>query len=236
MPTPILDDMVLIPGGAYTFTQPERDPFDYPSSPHRKPRIEVQLRPFLIDRREVSQGEYAAFAAATGAPLPSYFIDDTLPAGHDDRPVHGLTYTMAASYAAWVGKELPTEAQWEAAARSRLSRLFPWGNDEEPSSSLEVGRWDDEAQVWRAPDRLAPISALNDDRTDAGVRALVSGPPEWTSDSYAGSPFAASAAGDVPPGARVLRGMWLRHPSTWNRLRAMPDRPAGGLRCVVEIR
>jgi formylglycine-generating enzyme required for sulfatase activity len=91
------------------------------------PRLQVRIdKPFDMMEREVAAGEFQAFAAATGRRMPRqpvWYADAT-------HPVVNLTWDEAREYCEWVGGSLPTEEQWEYAARGRLEgRLFPWGDE-----------------------------------------------------------------------------------------------------------
>ena len=85
----------------------------------------VYLDAYFIDTYEVTNLEYAQCVAAGGCtrPFPREDFD------HPKQPVGGVTWFQAASYCSWVGKRLPTEAEWEKAARSTDARTYPWGNE-----------------------------------------------------------------------------------------------------------
>ena len=98
------------------------------------PRREVFLDAFYIDRFEVTTGRYAKFFAATGG-LQSPDAWDTLDLSRDgELPVIGVNWVDATAYCQWADRRLPTEAEWEKAARGTDQRRYPWGN-EAPTSA-----------------------------------------------------------------------------------------------------
>ena len=121
---PSLDSgMVVIPAGSYPIGDDHGEPF-------ARPRHTVTLGRFAIDRTEVTVGAYAPFITATGAPAP---WDSSRP---DARlPVTRVAAGDAANYCAWrsdgSGGRLPTEFEWEAAARGLAGRRYAWGDTAE---------------------------------------------------------------------------------------------------------
>ena len=199
---------VLIPGGPFTMgTDTEPWALD-----NERPAHTVDVPAFLIDAAPVTNGRYAAFVAAggyddprwwsargwayrreAGLTAPMHWRRDgdgwaatrfgrtgPLPAGE---PVLHVSYFEAEAYAAWAGRRLPTEAEWEKAARhdpaTGRSRRFPWGDDDPGPRHANLG------QRHLAP---APAGAYPDGASPAGVHQLIGDVWEWTSSDFHGYP------------------------------------------------
>lgn len=126
--------MVLIAGGDFFMGDPAEEDIHYDENPcHR-----VRLDAFWIDCYEVTNRLYKRFVEETGHPVP--FVDtewaqpynwrnNCYPPDKADFPVVLVSWEDAAAYAAWAGKRLPTEAEWEKAARGGLvNKQYPWGD------------------------------------------------------------------------------------------------------------
>ena len=115
------DEMILIPGG------PALVGIRSSSKPALAMRT-IDLKPFWIDRYEVTNAQYRQYVLATGADPPPLWSSPYDPQ-IDSLPVSGVTFQQAQDYAQWAGKRLPSEWEWERAARGADGRDYPWGND-----------------------------------------------------------------------------------------------------------
>lgn len=168
-------DMVAVPGASYAVGVAARD------RDHVAP-ASVLLEPFYIDRTEVTNAAYSRFVKATGRPAPTGWQRGAAPSGQARHPVEGVTYDDAEAYCEWAGKRLPTEAEWEVAARGPSATLYPWGNDPE---GVPIPARD-----------TYPVGSIRRNRSALGAYDMAGNAWEWVAEPYA----------DVPDGARVLRG------------------------------
>jgi serine/threonine protein kinase len=151
--------MELVPAGSFLYGS------NTPDSP--TPQAAVTLPAFYVDATEVSNEEYRRFATATGRTIP-----DSLQTAAANEPVAMVSQLDAAAYAAWAGKRLPTEQEWEKAARGTDGRPFPWGTTP----------WTD-----GVPDHLQPVESFPDRRSPSGAYNMAGNVWEWTSSTYSPS-------------------------------------------------
>ena len=118
--------MVLVPAGPFVMGT-------HLGAAEETPPHSVDLPAYYIDAEEVTTEQYARYIAATGAAAPADWTDGKPPKGRDKLPITNITWPDAMRYAVWAGKRLPTEAEWEKAARGTDGRLFPWGDADDPA-------------------------------------------------------------------------------------------------------
>lgn len=200
----------------------------------------VQLPAFAIDRTEVTREAYLRCVSA-GACAPSRVPEDDARIGSPEHPAVLVTAAEAAAYCAWVGGRLPTEAEWERAARAGSPRRFPWGD-----------HWND--RIANAaphdpalPDRdgyryLAPVGALRDGANPHGLLHAAGNVWELTADAYDAEAYASARAveprGPAQGELRVIRGGSHETPPHMLRvtqraaIREHEARPDVGFRCA----
>ncbi len=115
------EKMVFVPGGEFMLGSDKGD--DYSRPAHK-----VQVKPFFIDLTEVTNEDYKKFVDSTGHKTPPDWTNKSFPAGKAQFPVTGVDWDDANAYAKWAGKRLPTEAEWEFAAKGIDDRIYPWGD------------------------------------------------------------------------------------------------------------
>ncbi len=131
----------------------------------------THLADYFIDKFPVTNRHYEAFCRATGYRWPRYRDDERF--NHPDAPVVGVSVQDAEKYARWVGKQLPSEEQWEKACRGADGRLYPWGDDEPANGRACYGK-----------DALTggtdPVTDHPDTSSPFGVVDMVGNVWEWT--------------------------------------------------------
>lgn len=184
------DEMVLIPAGEFAMgSDKKKDRLAYRSE---IPQRTVYLDPFLIGKYEVTALEYLKFVLATDR-LPQ--LDWRYDGGNFQEtmahhPIMHVSWYDADAYCKWAGKRLPTEAEWEKAARGVDGRLFPWGNEYAGPTRANFGRTGLSGPVRDRPERLLlypPIISV--DRYENavspyGLYQTIGNVAEWVSDWY----------------------------------------------------
>src|SRR5262249_14288038 len=120
------EEMVYVPGGTFMMGS------DNSNDKTQEPAHKVSVNPFFIDVHEVTNEQYQQFVDKTGHGAPRNWNNKKFPDGKNRWPVTDVTWDDANDYSRWAGKRLPTEEEWEFAARGTDGRKFPWGNDWQP--------------------------------------------------------------------------------------------------------
>jgi len=168
--------MVTIPAGEFLMGNPEGK-----GRADEWPQRSVYLDAFAIDQVEVTNERYLAFVATTGhRNPPNPYGTGTLQSakGIEQLPVVQTTWYDAKAYCSWAKKRLPTEAEWEKAARGTDGRLFPWGNE---PATVKRANFDRE---WEEEKTLYPVGSLPDGDSPYGVKDMAGNAREWVSDWY----------------------------------------------------
>lgn len=180
--------MVLVAAGEFIMGTDKTDPDNThqrigavkPLYLDQHPQRSVVLQAYYIDVYEVTNLEYKRFIDDAQYPeLPSNWVEGEIPEGLENHPVTHITWIEAWSYAAWAGKRLPTEAQWEKAARGSDGRLYPWGN-EYVKGKANIGIDGDR--------KIMPVGSYPQDVSVYGVFDLAGNVMEWTLDWYRAYP------------------------------------------------
>ncbi|WP_336206984.1 formylglycine-generating enzyme family protein [Nonomuraea sp. LPB2021202275-12-8] len=167
------------------------------------PRTEIHLPAFRIARTQVTVGQWTLFAQATRRPAPQAPVD---------HPVIGVTWKEAMDYCRWLEEQfggldvrLPTEDEWERAARGDDGREFPWGNEYRTGLAnlvdLGIGT-------------TTPVGSFPEGASPFGVLDMAGNADEWTSTRYApypGAPIEVPSAEDWAFDPHVTRGGAFRH-------------------------
>ena len=221
---PAPQGMVLVPEGAAVLGGVGHSSMPGPAT--------FRLPAFWIDRTEVTVAQYAAFVRATGRP-PPLFADD--PAfNRATQPVTGVTWADADAYCRWAGKRLPSEVEWEKAARGTDGRLYPWG---------------DAPELWRAHltgEAPVDVGSRPGDASPYGVLDMAGNVSEWVADMRVAGPGCTPGGsgfviGGEPTYRAYIRGNnWsgLAHMTkVHHRLWDYPDTVAEfvGFRCVRSV-
>ena len=169
------------------------------------PRHLVELSAYYIDKTEVTNAAYTKCVGARKCRGAQYGRDPVL--GRPDHPIAAANWFDAVAYCEFVGKRLPTEAEWEKAARGTDEREYPWGNDWDRKKLNHKG--DDDGFEKSAPVGSFPASA-----SPYGVLDMGGNLWEWTADNYSQVYFRKSAAKDPkgPPAGRkraMRGGSWM---------------------------
>ena len=219
--------MVYIPGGEFWMGSDVGDAYE-------KPRHKAHVKPFFIDRYEVTCEEYGRFLDATGHRPPPSWSGRSYPPGSARKPVTGVDWYDADSYARWAGKRLPTEVEWEFAARGTEGRLYPWGNEwrANAANADETSR-----------KKVIEVGTLGEGASPLGVFDLLGNAWEWTASNMQAYP-GGSLPSAVSQDYKIIRGgSWKDDRNSgvtttyrgYLRARGSVDYSVTGFRCVKDV-
>jgi formylglycine-generating enzyme required for sulfatase activity len=239
--------MVQIPAGTFTMgCDPKRDDVEGGCSDAEKPAHEVSVLTFWLSETEVTVGQYMACVKAGACPepewkakdAPSYYTDMGAALTGDDYPIVGVSWENAQAYVQWLGKQtgkkyrLPTEAEWEYAARAGTDTAYSWGNKashdfanygkDQCCDGLASGK-----DKWVY---TSPVGSFA--KSPFGLLDMHGNVLEWVEDCYVDSYKDAPTDGSARPvcdanASRVLRGgSWLLKPQRLRSATRDLDTPA----------
>ena len=229
-------EMVLIPAGSFQMGAAKNEPEEWMQS--AKPVHTVELDAFYMDVHEVTVGQFRdMFVRQSGYKYSGNWDSLANYSPGDEYPMVEVNWNDATAYAKWVGKRLPTEAEWEYAARGGLAgKRYPWG-DEITHDDANWGNTVNGKDKWS---KSSPVDSF--EANGYGLYDMAGNVWEWCVDWY-GSDYYSKSPVKNPPGPntgsyRVLRGGgWYDHAyylrvAYRTRLTPLNRRYSGGFRCV----
>lgn len=215
----IPDGMVFIPDGSFIMGSSEKDGrIGFDIGVDELPRHEVYLKGFFIDKYEVTTSRYKKFLDATGhsPPYDPRFPDiypwrdeGSVPEELADHPVIYVNWYDADAYCRWTGKRLPTEEEWEKAARGIDARMWPWGNKYDKNKA--------NVEDINAGGTL-PVGSFSDGVSPYGVYNMAGNVVEWTASWYKAYPGSKLKRRTFGKKFKVIRGGgWLLPGNPYSR-------------------
>jgi serine/threonine-protein kinase len=170
--------MVYVAGGSFSAGSN-----DAGADAYSKPAHPIEVKPFFIDLHEVTNADYKAFVDATNHAPPSKGWTGGAPAPGTERlPVVYVSWEDATAYAKWAGKRLPTEQEWEFAARGSDGRAYPWGNQFDASKG-NLGKAVEQPTAVETA-KLSPVGSFAAGASPFGALDMVGNVWEWTASSF----------------------------------------------------
>ena len=195
------------------------------------PKQEMYLDSYYIDKVEVTNAQYKKYITTTDKPTPKFWDNPRF--NKPNQPVVGVRFEEAVEYCLWIGKRLPSEAEWEKAARGEDSRKFPWGNEPDPTLANVRGLKDQHRYT-------SSTGSYPSGKSPYGVMDMAGNVWEWTSDWYLPYPNSKYTNDMFGQTLKVVRG------GSWNsnmdlartgiRGKALPRQQQNyiGFRCVIQ--
>jgi formylglycine-generating enzyme required for sulfatase activity len=189
--------MAVVPAGEFMMGSSTGDADEQPV--HR-----IYVDAFLMDKYEVTVEQYAAFLQAKWIAPPMDWKTMNQPS-HQKRPVVNVDWPKADAYCKWVGKRLPTEAEWEKAARGTDGRFYPWGNELPTRVHANLSK-----ETWSNHWVLSTVGMYEDGKSPYGIYDMAGNVWEWVADWYDQDYYKASPSqnptGPATGGHKVIRG------------------------------
>ena len=193
-----LVEMKIIPAGEFLMGSKPSE-----GRPDERPQSKVYLDAYAIDIYEVTNERYLNFIHLTGRKEPPNPYGERLlseESGIGSLPVVQVTWYDAVDYCRWAGKRLPTEAEWEKAARGDRGSLFPWGSESPGSKPINFER------NWQGTKTLWPVGSHRETSSPYEVHDMSGNVREWTQDWYAQNYYAdAPKRNPQGPGKGILK-------------------------------
>jgi len=167
------NEMISIPAGPFIRGSNHR-------LPDEGPEYTAETKAFLIDKYEVTNLQYKQFIDATNRKSPKHFRNRTYPEGKIDHPVVWVSWYDAHDYCEWAGKRLPTDIEWEKAARGTDGRDYPWGDDFDVNKVNSPVRW----VSLNMPGDTTPAGAFEGGKSPYGLYDMSGNVWEWTDSWY----------------------------------------------------
>jgi len=171
------NQMIMIPAGQFIMGTDTR-------LPDEGPQHTVTLPAYFIDQYEVTNYQYKKFNDATNGRSPRHWRNRTFPEGKADHPVVYVTWDNARDYCQWAGKRLPTDQEWEKAARGTKGQLFPWGDGFDTSKANTPLRW---KEIGSFGD-TTPAGSFEEGKSPYGLYDVSGNVWEWTDSWYKAYP------------------------------------------------
>jgi formylglycine-generating enzyme required for sulfatase activity len=189
---PLELNFVRIPAGEFIIgSKRQADP---EASEAEMPQHVLSVSEFYIMRYPVTNAQYLQFMEATGHRAPLFWVDGKYPSGQADHPVAGVNFLDAAAFCLWAVQitglpvRLPTEPEWEKAARGPDGRVYPWGNQWEPGRCNNASG--KETRDGAMPLGTTPVTKYSPQGDSPyGVADLAGNVQEWVSSLYRGYPY-----------------------------------------------
>jgi formylglycine-generating enzyme required for sulfatase activity len=199
-------EMILIPAGKFKMGTDDVDAsgksqefgFNEPLYLNEQPMREIMLEDYFFDKFEVSSGQFLEFIRALGkySDADIQQLKERLQLQNEKLPVRNITWKKADEYCRYVGKRLPTESEWEKAARGTDGREYPWGNDWNPEF---VNKGEGESDVM-------PVGSIEKGKSPYGIYEMAGNVMEWTADWYEAYPGASYKSPNYGNKRKVARG------------------------------